>query len=171
MDYRRRVVSILWVRDVLFAAVALYPGSAIADHVSRLASYVCNSDRDQIIITNRAGYNALGAQMVKRKRPDEWELFHPVSPGEGLVLRRRCKLSSGWYEVGLDPVTTHGGAVDAAILTIIKNGTPIFRRNLLEDPFNLDPDQPIVSKVVVSGRTSSIQVSTVPYPRYLGPSK
>ena len=60
--------------------------------------------------------------------------------------------------------------MEQATLTISKDGAMLFNKNLLEDPFNPAANQPIISKVVVLGRTSSVQVSTIPYPRYLGPS-
>ena len=61
--------------SVLFAVLSMYPVSAKADYLSRLASYVCDTNNDKIIVTNRAGYDQIGVEMVKHKRPDEWQLF------------------------------------------------------------------------------------------------
>jgi hypothetical protein len=139
----------------IFAALAIAPSVAWADHFEQTVSFECNQRSNRIIIDHNGAYNEKGDLLVKGVHGDEWNIRSlMIVDAEGISrgtqkIKRSCNLSGANYEVTISGVAWgRYGQDESAHITIRNGNTTLFDADLQGSPFR-DPN-PVISRIVVS---------------------
>lgn len=153
-------------RAWIFAAVAIAPSAAWADHFEQVVSFECDQAANRLIIDHKGAYNEDGDLLVKGIGDDQWNIRTlMIDPdAEGVPrgtqkIERSCKLQGSSYDVTISGITWgRYGQDESAHITIRADKTTLFDSDLQGSPF-LDPN-PVISRIVVSIDGGKPHVST-----------
>jgi hypothetical protein len=155
------------MRAWIFAAVAIAPSAAWADHFEQVVSFECDKAANRLIIEHKGAYGAEGDLLVKDIGDDQWNIRTLMLldadgvPRGTQKIERSCKLQRASYEVIISGVAWgRYGQDEPAHITIRADNTTILDGDLQGNPF-ADPN-PVISRIVVSvdGRTSNVSTTT-----------
>ena len=131
---------------ILFTLSAAANADATLDSIYAVAGFQCDAANDRLLLTYDGAYGLDGENLVRNKKPDQWDLWSLFYANQ--TIRKQCRLSDGEYALSFSVYNT-GSCPDCYGIwaKVTNGGRVVFDEGL--HGFEGPPSQTVIVHAVI----------------------
>jgi hypothetical protein len=134
------------VKFLFFIFLLALSESANADSIYTVVGFRCDQAKDALVLTYEGAYDHAGEELVKNKKPNQWDLWTLYEKRQ--TIQQRCSLSDGDYELSISTYS-RGSCFDCfgIWVKVIRGNKLVFDKGL--DGFEGPPAPAVIARAVI----------------------
>jgi hypothetical protein len=119
---------------------------SFVDSIYTVVGFQCDAANDILLLTYDGAYGLTGENLVRDKKPDQWDLWSLYYAHQ--TIRKQCRLSDGEYELSISVYNT-GSCPDCyGIWAKVTHGSKVVLNEGLHG-FEGPPTQTVIAQAVI----------------------
>jgi hypothetical protein len=135
-----------------------------ADSFYTVAGFQCDATNDNLQLTYDGAYGLAGENLVRNKKPDQWDLWSLYY--SSATIHKQCRLSDGVYDLSLSVYRT-GSCYDCyGIWAKVSNGSKVVFNSGL-DGFEAPPTQIVITRAIIKSHDAKPELTLHPWDEFV----
>jgi len=141
---------------LLFALSAAANADQLMDSIYTVAGFQCDTANDLLLLTYDGAYGLEGENLVRYKKPDQWDLWSLYYAHQ--TIRKQCRLSDGEYELTISVYNT-GSCPDCyGVWAKVTNGSKVVFNEGLHG-FEGPPTQIVIARAIIKSHDAQPELT------------